>query len=184
MRVLHQPARLPIEAGWCGWADRGVPMWLLGRRRGLKLLSLVLLALMSAGCGGSGGGGRSNSTGQRSPSAAIAPPTPKERLVSEGARLAVTEDCAVCHLSHTTPRLGPSFYAFAGHHVELTDGRVAFVDEQFLERALEHPGMYTIRGYDANLMVNVLERLGVHLAGHPHDIAALAAFIEQVGPEA
>ena len=104
--------------------------------------------------------------------------------MSEGARLAVADDCAVCHLSKATPRLGPSFYSFAGRRVELTNGRVVFVDEQFLERALEHPGMYTIRGYDADLMVNVRERLGVHLAGHPHDIAALAAFIEQVGPEA
>ena len=60
---------------------------------------------------------------------------------------------------------------------------MVLVDESFVTRALEHPGRYTIRGYPPRLMWTVLARLHVHVQDDPQQVAALAAFIEQVGPE-
>jgi hypothetical protein len=77
--------------------------------------------------------------------------------------------------------LGPSFSSFAGHVVTLTDGRRALVDEPFLRKGLDDPRAELLKGYDPAPMLAALARL--HLAHEPRQVAALAAFIEQVGPE-
>ena len=61
------------------------------------------------------------------------------------------------------------------------DGRRVLVDERFLRDALLHPGGARIRGYDPAPMLRAVMRLA--LASHPQQVAALAAFIEQIGPE-
>jgi hypothetical protein len=55
------------------------------------------------------------------------------------------------------------------------------VDEQFLREALLHPGRNQIKGYSPAPMLRAIKRLD--LASHPHQVEALAAFIEQIGPE-
>ncbi|HTQ69177.1 MAG TPA: cytochrome c [Solirubrobacteraceae bacterium] len=151
-------------------------------------LSVILSGLTVAGCGGSGGSQRQiPSAEQQLPGYLTGPPTPKEQLVAKGARLAITDGCSACHLSGARTRsgpTGPNFYGFAGRDVTLTNGQVVLVDESFVTRALEHPGRYTIRGYPPRLMSRVLGRLHVDLQDEPQQVAALAAFIEQVGPEA
>jgi len=63
----------------------------------------------------------------------------------------------------------------------LTDGRSVVVNERFVTQALLHPGKTSIRGYDAASMLAATRHLD--LPKHPEQVAALAAFIEQIGPE-
>jgi len=148
------------------------------------VLSATLLVLAVAGCGRSASTGTTGVSEQETPGALTGPPTPTEQLVAKGARYAITDGCSICHLSGSRPHSGPSFYGFAGRYVRLTDGRRVLVDERFVTDALEHPGRYSLRGYPPRLMWTVLARLHVDLQHSPGQIAALAAFIEQVGPEA
>lgn len=133
---------------------------------------------MVIGCGSAHG-----PTGPRSstPAYLTEPETRQQQLIAEGARLVVADGCASCHLSASTPVPAPSFTSFAGHHVALADGRRVRVNERFLREGLLHPTVYEIKGYAAAPMLAALER--VHLANEPAQLAALAAFIEEVGPE-
>ena len=63
----------------------------------------------------------------------------------------------------------------------LSDGRRALVDERFLRAGLLDPRGHELRGYDAAPMLAALAHL--RLRADPGQAAALAAFIEQVGPE-
>ncbi len=107
--------------------------------------------------------------------------TREQRLVEQGARLVVADGCAACHLNASTPVRAPSFTSFAGQHVTLADGRRMLVDERFVREGLVDPAANELRGYAAAPMLAALARL--QLAGHPAEVTALAAFIEQVGPE-
>ena len=59
--------------------------------------------------------------------------------------------------------------------------RRAVVDEAFLHAALTQPARAEVRGYAPVPMLAAVRRLG--LAHDPSAVAALAAFIEQIGPE-
>jgi len=107
--------------------------------------------------------------------------TSEQKLVALGAPLVVSYGCSACHLPGRTTEDAPSFLEFAGHHFVLASGRRATVDEEFLRAALLHPARDPIRGYDPTAMNRAVERLD--LARHPEQLAALVAFIEQVGPE-
>jgi hypothetical protein len=70
---------------------------------------------------------------------------------------------------------------FAGHEVALADGRHVLVDERFISEALRNPEESPIRGYDPAPMIAAVRRL--QLGRQPQQVAELAAFIEQIGPE-
>lgn len=93
----------------------------------------------------------------------------------------VSYRCAACHLPIAGPSVGPNFGKFAGHTVTLTDGRRVVVDVRFLRRGLVRPDRYVIRGYDPAPMLQAVRHL--NLGKDPPRVAALAAFIEQMGPE-
>jgi len=150
----------------------------------MAALAGILVGLAAVGCGGSSTTATSSSATRETPGYLTGPPTPTEQLVAKGAALAVAYGCSACHLSAATPRSGPTFYGFAGRYVTLTSGRKVLVDRRFLTAALDDPGRYRIRGYPLDVMWTVLGHLHVHLEDHPRQVAALAAFIEQVGPEA
>jgi cytochrome c2 len=139
------------------------------------------LPLLLAGCGSSGPSSGAASSSSSVPAYVTAPFTPEERLVEQGARLAVADGCTACHLVGKSKRVGPNFAGFAGHAVTLVDGRKVLVDERFLREGLEHPEHAELKGYGAAPMLAAVERL--HLAAEPAQVAALAAFIEQIGPE-
>lgn len=141
------------------------------------LAAAALLAL--AGCGTSGSA--SSASTESAPSYVTEPPTPEQRLVERGAPLVVADGCAACHLLASGRRIAPSFTSLAGHRVTLADGRRVLVDERFLREALRRPAALAMKGYDAAPMVAAVKR--AHLSSDPRAVEALAAFIEQVGPE-
>jgi hypothetical protein len=144
--------------------------------------ALATAALLSlAGCGASGAASSQASHAPTEPAYLSEPFTHQQRLVEQGAGLVVSDGCSACHLMSAARRFALSFASFAGHRVTLADGRRVLVDERFLRDALRHPGSAQIRGYDPAPMLRALMRL--QLASHPQQVAALAAFIEQIGPE-
>ncbi|HEY1833883.1 MAG TPA: hypothetical protein VGG08_05560 [Solirubrobacteraceae bacterium] len=149
--------------------------------RCLLASTLSLSLLIGAGCGGARHAAAGATPAEVPPSYVTAPITPEQRLVERGVRLAVSDGCTACHLQGGRPTFGPNFASFAGRHLMLRNGRRALVGQHFLIEALSHPGTLSLRGYDPRPMVNWIARLG--LAGKPKQVAALAAFIEQVGPE-
>lgn len=112
---------------------------------------------------------------------AAEPFTAQEQLVARGARLVVADGCAACHLMAAARSGAPAFMTFAGHTVTLADGRRVLVDERFLRGGLLHPRAAEIAGYDPAPMIAALAPL--QLAAHPAQVRALAAFIEEIGPE-
>jgi cytochrome c5 len=153
-------------------------------RRAVRVLALALGASMLAGCGG-GARTASSTAASGSPSAAdphaAEPFTAQEKRVARGAQLVVSEGCAACHLIAGAKAAAPAFITFAGHHVTLADGRRVLVDERFLRDGLLHPQAAELKGYDPAPMIAALAHL--HLATHPEQATALAAFIEEIGPE-
>src|SRR5271168_2263999 len=143
------------------------------------LAGTILLAL--SGCGASGAPSTHGTLSATVPSYVTEPFTHEQQLIEQGARLVVADGCAACHLIASARALAPSFSSFAGHHVTLTGGRTALVDEDFVREGLLHPRENEIEGYDPQPMLAALGRL--HLGEQPQQVAALAAFIEQVGPE-
>jgi hypothetical protein len=147
------------------------------------LLGLLLLAL--SGCGGSAtAGSGASSSGSRAstvPSYVTEPFSHQQQLIEQGAHLVIADGCAACHLSAKGKAIAPSFASFAGHHIRLADGRTVLVDERFLREGLLYPSRDAIKGYAAAPMLAAVKR--AHLSTQPNQIAALAAFIEEVGPE-
>ena len=149
---------------------------------GIKNTALAaVLAVVLAGCGNSGTANPPSASSASVPSYVTEPFTPEQHLIEKGAHLVVADGCAACHLTLSKPSIAPNFSSFAGHHVTLSDGRSVLVDEHFLREGLLHPDNYILKGYNPRPMLAALRRL--KLNSQPQQIAALAAFIEQVGPE-
>jgi hypothetical protein len=151
------------------------------RRRPAQSVALAgVLALALSACGSSTqpGGARSTSS---VPRYVTEPFTREQRLIAQGAPLIVNDGCASCHLAAGARAIAPSFSSFAGHRVTLADGRSVLVDESFVREGLLHPQANELKGYDPAPMLAAVKRAG--LEGRPRQVAALAAFIEQVGPE-
>ena len=151
----------------------------LVRRAPTGAAVLALLCLLS-GCGSSGTDTARLQSSDGS-SAALEPFTHEQQLVVQGARLVVADGCSACHLNGAARAGAPDFSSFAGHRVKLVDGRSVLVDERFLREGLLDPRANELSGYDPAPMLAAIARL--HLASHSGQVAALAAFIEQVGPE-
>jgi hypothetical protein len=153
------------------------------RRSTAVFASVIALASASllAGCGTSGSPDGARSSTSNAPAYITAPFTHEEQLVEQGARLAVADGCTACHLMGKSQSVGPDFAGFAGHTVTLAEGRRVLVDEDFLREGLLHPDKAELKGYDPAPMLAAVRRL--HLSGEPGQVAALAAFIEQIGPE-
>jgi hypothetical protein len=156
--------------------------WIATRRARVSMQALAAAAVLTlAGCSGEGSSAARSVTGGSSPSYVAEPFTHEQQLIEQGARLVVADRCSACHLLSAARKLAPNFSSFAGHRVALGDGRHVIVDERFLREGLLHPSKNRIEGYDAAPMLAALAELD--LARHPQQVAALAAFIEQVGPE-
>jgi hypothetical protein len=147
----------------------------------LRTLQVGLLARTLAGCGAGAGTSEQRTASSSVPAYVTEPFSHEQKLIAQGARLIVADGCSACHLMTGKSGLGPSFSSFAGHVVRLADGRKALVDEPFLRKGLEDPRAELLKGYDPAPMLAAVARL--HLTDQPRQVAALAAFIEQVGPE-
>jgi hypothetical protein len=144
--------------------------------------NILLVAGLGLLLGGCAAGSRPHTATQSSVPAYVTEPfTHEQHLIEQGAHLIVADGCSSCHLTLARPGVAPSFYSFAGHRVALRDGRTVLVDEQFLRKGLLDPRAAELKGFDPAPMLAALARL--HLGGQPKQVAALAAFIEQIGPE-
>jgi cytochrome c2 len=143
-------------------------------------LAPVGLALALAGCGSSGQARSQASRSSTEPAYISEPFSHQQQLIGQGARLVVSDGCSACHLATVGRKLAPSFMSFAGHRVTLADGRRVIVDERFLREALRDSSRDRLAGYAPELMRKAAMRLRL---ASPQEIAALAAFIEQIGPE-
>ncbi len=141
----------------------------------------VALVVSLAGCGTSGKPSSQSSSSSTSPAYASEPFTAQQRLIEQGAHLVVSDGCSACHLMATARNIAPSFASFAGHRLTLINGHSVIVNEQFIREALLHPDTPAIKGFDPAPMLQATKHLD--LAAHPQQVAALAAFIEQIGPE-
>jgi Cytochrome c len=148
-----------------------------GRASAALLASALLLALAGCASGTSSHGAQQSAV----PGYVTEPFTHQQQLIAQGARLVVADGCAACHLIGSAAGNAPSFSRFAGHQVTLTDGHSVLVDEQFVRESLLDPSTHELEGYRPAPMLAALERL--HLRSQPQQVAALAAFIEQVGPD-
>ncbi len=155
----------------------------VGPARGVCSLLAAALALALCACGSGSGASGAGDAGRSTtvPAYVTEPFTHEQRLVEQGARLVVADGCSACHLIASARGVAPSFSSFAGHRVTLVGGRSVLVDELFVREGLLQPREHEIAGYDPAPMLAAVAR--VRLAEHPQQVAALAAFIEQVGPE-
>jgi hypothetical protein len=140
-----------------------------------------MAAIVLAGCGASKSPNIRHQHQSNEPAYSLEPLTHEQRLVEQGARLVVSDGCSACHLNGARQSVAPSFASFAGQSVTLTDGRHVLVEERFLREALLNPDRTSIKGYALEPMLTAVEHL--HLSSKPRQVAALAAFIEQIGPE-
>jgi hypothetical protein len=152
-------------------------------RRGQVARALLAIAPLVAltGCGTSAKTSSQGSSRSSVPAYVSEPFTAQQQLIEQGAHLVVSDGCSACHLNATARNIAPSFASFAGHPLRLTNGRRVIVNERFLREALLHPSTPPVKGYNAAPMLLATKRL--NLAKHPRQVAALAAFIEQIGPE-
>ncbi|HEY3760084.1 MAG TPA: hypothetical protein VGL37_10005 [Solirubrobacteraceae bacterium] len=146
----------------------------------IGVAAAIATVLVLAGCGSNVSAGGHASRSSTEPAYVSEPFTHQQQLIGQGARLVVSYGCSACHLAATGRRVAPSFASFAGHRVTLADGRRVLVDERFLREVLRDPGRDRLRGYDTELMRKATMRLRL---ASPQQLAALAAFIEQIGPE-
>ena len=153
-------------------------------RRYKRAVRVAVAGALMAALSACGSGTTSNDQGSSPgiPKYVTEPFTQEQRLVEQGAPLIVRDGCASCHLAASARAIAPSFSSFAGHRVRLADGRSVLVDERFVREGLRDPGANELEGYDPAAMLAAVKR--AHLESHPQQVAALAAFIEQVGPEA
>ncbi len=146
---------------------------------GVLLAGATLLALSGCGSGDKPSAGVAHRPSV--PKYVTEPFTHVQQLVERGAGLMIADRCSVCHLMQGARASGPSFLRFAGYRVRLKDGRDLVVNERFLHDGLLDPRANELAGYDPAPMFAALARL--RLREHPAQLAALIAFIEQVGPE-
>jgi hypothetical protein len=150
------------------------------RERGSSALLAAVVLVSLCSCGSSVAT-RTKASPTSTPAFVSEPLTPQQQRVEQGAHLIVAYGCAACHLANANQNLGPNFDQFAGHDVELADGQHVLVDERFLRDALLDPHTSPIKGDDPAPMRRAVEHL--QLNRRPEQVAALIAFIEQIGPE-
>ena len=145
------------------------------RARPAPAIATALATVAAALAGGCGGGSQAHV--QAAPYFSE-PRTREQVLVERGARLVVADGCAACHLASSARSAAPRFEGLVGRRVTLASGRSVLVDEAQIVAALTDPRVVAVAGYDPAGMIRSVAR--AHL--DRDEIAALAAFIEQVAP--
>lgn len=135
------------------------------------LAAVAAAAVIGAGCGSS----TSTSTGHVEHVATV--PEVKG-IVGRGAKLYETDGCEGCHSLDGTRMTGPTWKGLAGSTVHLADGRTLTATNSYLRDHIIDPNAWTVKGYPGEVMAAAIEEL--HLAKHPHDVAALVAFIDSL----
>ncbi len=69
-----------------------------------------------------------------------------EQAASSPADLAADVGCLACH-TETSTSIAPTLHGIWGMDVELADGRVVTVDEEYVRRAITDPAATVVAGY-------------------------------------
>jgi cytochrome c oxidase subunit 2 len=69
-----------------------------------------------------------------------------------GQRWAQTYGCLACHSLDGTVVVGPTWQGLFGHEVELTDGSVVTVDEEYLRNSILDPNAQVVAGFQPGVM--------------------------------
>lgn len=93
---------------------------------------------------------------------------------SEGERIARRAGCAACHGANGQGGVGPAWDDSLGSEIELTDGRTALVDEDYLMRSIADPAAQVRAGFDVEMPTNELT---------DGEIAAIVAYIVELNAE-
>jgi cytochrome c oxidase subunit 2 len=94
-----------------------------------------------------------------------------ENLAGQGGALYRKLGCGACHDAASTTRNAPSLQGLYGQQVQLADGRVALVDENFLHDALTQPDKTVPAGY-AQIMPSYAQ------ATDEEGLAAMIAYLK------
>jgi cytochrome c oxidase subunit II len=71
--------------------------------------------------------------------------------VSRGRAIAEDVGCMACHSTGTDAKIGPGWGGIWGTEVELADGRMVTVDEEYLRRSIVDPGADVVAGYQLSM---------------------------------
>jgi cytochrome c oxidase subunit II len=139
------------------------------RRSAPAVVLSALVAVALAGCGGGGGGAQTT-------------PGKQVSAISDGAALYTSLGCASCHTTDGANRVGPTFKGLAGSTVKLVGGGTVKADAGYLRASILRPDAQVVEGFQAHIMANATGPL--KLDAKPQQVAALVAFIQQVGGRA
>lgn len=82
-----------------------------------------------------------------SDSAPAAASAPVENLAERGKKLFNAKGCNACHSVNTKVLVGPPLNSVFGREVELTDGKKATVDENYIRQSLMDPTVSVVKGF-------------------------------------
>jgi len=68
-------------------------------------------------------------------------------LVEQGRVVHESKGCVACHTVDGTVKVGPSHKGMFGSRIELTNGKFALADENFIKNHIENPKSETVKGY-------------------------------------
>jgi cytochrome c oxidase subunit 2 len=80
-------------------------------------------------------------------SSAASPMKPLFSLVEQGKIVHESKGCIACHTVDGSVKVGPSHKGMFGSKVELTNGKFAIADENFIRSHIENPRSVTLKGY-------------------------------------
>lgn len=124
------------------------------RRRGARLMAVVLVAVLSA--------------------CSTEPTPPLSPEATEGRSVAEEAGCLVCHSTDGSRGTGPTFAGLYKSEVPLTDGSTAIADEEYLRRSILDPTAEVVEGFTPLMPTDFSERL------NEDDISALISYITEL----
>lgn len=136
--------------------------WAPGTRALQVVASLVLGAILVAGCGGDDAASPSDG-----------PPPPAE--AQRGLEVVRAQGCTACHSADGRDAIGPTWKGLHGSTVQLDDGSSVVADDEYLIRSIEEPDAQIREGFRANMPQRSLDA---------DELDAVLAYLRAIGSDA
>ncbi|CAM6053634.1 unnamed protein product [Sphagnum tenellum] len=72
---------------------------------------------------------------------------PEFSLIEQGREIHETKGCLACHSIDGSSKVGPTHKGVFGKRLEMSDGKFAVIDENFIRNHIENPNSRTVKGY-------------------------------------